>query len=578
MRGSQHLQINRYGVYCFRYTFPKAFVEAHPSQPKTILLSLKTRNKLLAVRRVQQLWLRTNQLMVEVGGLKGGPELSEPSIASVLSAFRNHIAGAEPHEQNAVYWGQPQFRAVLGGVEEQLLLISEHGFLPFLNTDDFSNLGELYQRSSDVQSRVIEGQLDQLGDVAVGAVLQSPSEIHSMPLPVPTISTAEENKDGVKLSSLLDLFLASNLDGELKASASVTQVASRFRVLIEAVDDKRVADFNKEDVGIFLALLDVRTRRLQGENVKLSATTKNEYIAACKRVFEFAKARMSDVAENLFAASSLRYRKNGAVGESAGSRIPFTKNELKNLFSQPTHTDCKFDYPFEYWMPLLALYTGARQNELCQLHLDDVYLDYTAEDGTEVWCISHNLKTKDKRLKTKKARVVPLHPKLLELGFIEFVKLLSKRNYSWKDKNGYQRIFDGLSFVGKGYGKNCSRWFNGTEADRKKGKLGFKQAVGIGQKDGVMKDFHSFRHTCSTALENLDVMMHVSFRITGHTSDQSIADMYGSAGGKYRQGLEVRTMYEAICKLDFEEQLSAVRPFFDVCKKKRLRRKVKSKK
>lgn len=98
MRGTHHLHLNHYGVYCFRYTFPKSFVESHPSQPKTILLSLKTRNKLLAVRRVQQLWLRTQRLIAAVGAINGGSALKEQSITSLLKAYRNYIADAEPYQ------------------------------------------------------------------------------------------------------------------------------------------------------------------------------------------------------------------------------------------------------------------------------------------------------------------------------------------------------------------------------------------------------------------------------------------------------------------------------------------------
>jgi integrase len=66
------------------------------------------------------------------------------------------------------------------------------------------------------------------------------------------------------------------------------------------------------------------------------------------------------------------------------------------------------------WVPILAIYTGARVGELAQLRRQDVrqgaghwVLELTPEAGT---------------IKTNEARKVALHPHLVELGFPEFVQ------------------------------------------------------------------------------------------------------------------------------------------------------------
>lgn len=69
-------------------------------------------------------------------------------------------------------------------------------------------------------------------------------------------------------------------------------------------------------------------------------------------------------------------------------RRGFNKEELKALFSGPVHTDEARPVggggEAAYWLPLLALYTGARQTELCQLWTDDVYEEsYLDEEDNE---------------------------------------------------------------------------------------------------------------------------------------------------------------------------------------------------
>jgi hypothetical protein len=72
-------------------------------------------------------------------------------------------------------------------------------------------------------------------------------------------------------------------------------------------------------------------------------------------------------------------------------------------------------------VPLLGLFTGAREAELCQLYVDDVYGD----EATSLWVIDINQR-EDKTLKSgeQNARRSPLHPQLVRLCFLEFVDQL----------------------------------------------------------------------------------------------------------------------------------------------------------
>ena len=66
------------------------------------------------------------------------------------------------------------------------------------------------------------------------------------------------------------------------------------------------------------------------------------------------------------------------------------------------------------WVPWLCAYTGARVNEITQMRSRDVMI----VDGLHCVRITPEAGT----VKDAKERIVPLHPHLIELGFVKFVR------------------------------------------------------------------------------------------------------------------------------------------------------------
>ena len=110
----------------------------------------------------------------------------------------------------------------------------------------------------------------------------------------------------------------------------------------------------------------------------------------------------------------------------------FTPAQLERLFTSPLYTGCRSAArPYEpgehlirdhrYWAPLLALWSGARLNELGQLEVNDI------QKELEVWRLRITTQTDEgadeeveKVLKTAASkRLVPVHPELIRLGFLE---------------------------------------------------------------------------------------------------------------------------------------------------------------
>src|SRR5207249_331618 len=91
-------------------------------------------------------------------------------------------------------------------------------------------------------------------------------------------------------------------------------------------------------------------------------------------------------------------------------RLPYSPADLERIFAVERKGAAN------YWLPYLALYTGARLEELAQLRVVDVKI----EDGIAYLDI-HGLD--GRRVKTRSPeRKVPLHPELLRIGLLRYVE------------------------------------------------------------------------------------------------------------------------------------------------------------
>ena len=69
-----------------------------------------------------------------------------------------------------------------------------------------------------------------------------------------------------------------------------------------------------------------------------------------------------------------------------------------------------------YWIPIIALYTGMRLEEIGQLLVSDI------KCKNSIWYFDVN-SSEDKQLKNKSSvRRVPIHYDLIELEFIKYMK------------------------------------------------------------------------------------------------------------------------------------------------------------
>ena len=132
-------------------------------------------------------------------------------------------------------------------------------------------------------------------------------------------------------------------------------------------------------------------------------------------------------------------------------RDGFTGDELKKIFNSNNYLYNTIRYRRnliklpKFYIPLLGLFTGMRLDEICQLKLEDVYKD-GKYDVIRVQILDD---TKLKNIQSE--RIIPIHPILKKLGFIDYCDYLKRKK---KD-----RVFWELNKDRDGYGRNIGRCF-----------------------------------------------------------------------------------------------------------------------
>lgn len=271
-----------------------------------------------------------------------------------------------------------------------------------------------------------------------------------------------------------------------------------------------------------------------GDKRRVKKRTQSNYFNTLVAIFNFAVEKRL-MAEN---PAKDRYFRRYFQKEKSPPKAQFTIAELNTLFKAPLYTGCQNDeggYAIagpqrpkrgRYWVPLLALFHGLRLNEACQLLLEDVKeqlgipflaIRPTKEDGSD----------SEKRIKAG-IRDVPLHPMLIKLGFLDFVKARRKTKDS--------RLFPELPGGATGYFSNAFSKYFGRFCEA---ALGYKPK-------GTFHSFrHQFRDACRAARLPTETVALLGGWENGKGEKETVMNQYGR-GDEY-----FRVLAEDLAKVTF---------------------------
>jgi integrase len=199
-------------------------------------------------------------------------------------------------------------------------------------------------------------------------------------------------------------------------------------------------------------------------------TIRDGYIAAMKAFFGWAKRQHKlpfDPSAEVFVEVSDKSKK-----KMRGFRLNEAQKILSATLAPFSDLMTPENRAARRWVPWLRAYTGARVNEMTQLRAKDV------QNLNGIWCIHITPEAGD--VKTSEKRLVPLHPHLIEQGFLDFAQR----------KKGAQPLFYALERQ-RGEGRKNPTYVS----------VGNKLAEwvrGLGIKDDRVQPNHGWRHRFKT--------------------------------------------------------------------------------
>lgn len=323
---------------------------------------------------------------------------------------------------------------------------------------------------------------------------------------------------------------------------TASQNEKSYDLFIEICGDKQLASYSRKDAAKFKDVLERlpadygKAARYHGKSPerileidasrdskdpRLSVRTVKRHMSALSTLWDEA-IPSGAASENIFAGFKFPHQRRAQE-----QRPMWTRGDLARLFASPIWTGCKSEArrstpgpeiirDERFWLPLIAVFSGCRQEEICQLHVEDL----RQEEG--IWVLDINMRP-PRRLKNKSAvRLVPVHAELIRLGLLDYREETRQAEIS--------RLFPNLEPGGADgrLGHGFTKWFTRYRRDVKLYEPG--------------RDFHSFRHSATTFLHQGDVADSIIDRLTGHTTPGETA--------RYTKGANIEQLKRAIDAID----------------------------
>lgn len=370
-------------------------------------------------------------------------------------------------------------------------------------------------------------------------------ELESTGIDLCTSDGPKKNVVGSLLSEAWPLFVELMVAEEGWRGQTENQNSATYRIFIQCCGDKPVGAYSRQDCAKFfdmlrgLPALYSKKKEWRGLSVpaivdatatmnveRLSMKTINRHFSALGRLFDHFKRRGDFDGEN--PAHGFQFPTKGRANKK---RQMWEGDILRELFSSPVWSGCYsasrraspgrcIIKDARFWLPILGLYHGNRLEEFAQLELSDLIV----HDGIHCFDINDE---GQKQLKNEQSkRRVPVHPKLIDLGFLDYVEQARC--------DSRISMFPELEPAGpdnkKGY--YFTKWWTR-----------YRQSIGIYEK-GL--DYHSFRHGVTTKLYAAGVEEVLVDELTGH-------DGGGTSRRIYKKEMPLGVLLEAISKVSWPE-------------------------
>lgn len=343
-----------------------------------------------------------------------------------------------------------------------------------------------------------------------------------------TAATVMRSGERPTLATLSKLYIEEGKRGGTWREVSTHEVERSLRDLLELMGDMPVEAFDVQRARLlkdrlsrcpqYFALLPQFKGKTLMQVIESSSTYKTITAVTVNNRLRKLSAFMNWCKANGYVTDNPLAGLKVMTGSAKEARLSFEQHDLTALLNLDSLKTEARKHPWRYWLPLLGRFTGARLEELCQLHV----VDFITLQGIE--CIRIDDGHESQKLKNSSSRrTLPIHPALIHLGLLDYVQIQRIQSSD--------RLFPELEPVRGKLGHAPSKWFS-----RYRIKMGITDPK---------KTFHSFRHTMIDDLRDAGVQDSLIKRIAGHEDSAVTFGVYGSR-------IPIKAMVEAIQHLRFE--------------------------
>lgn len=579
-----YLTISRHGTYYFRVVIPKPLRFAFGVQ-REIRRSLKTDSLRLALRRARQYAARFEAAFDKVLGVVEQDDyepseedlelfmeqLNKASEAELWKTHSSNAGGPAPAYKSAI--SEEEWHELDAQLKRSDIAKALTGHAKRTIPEGQQELAEsLYTASLSLPRPQFIKLLPKLIESLALQQLRPPAQTVMPSAPPP--SPAEPQSNGPTLYELWELQRETerrlNKKKSLSAHRDEHGHASRLCILS---GNKPFGTLTLKEIDqLYLLTSQIKTVRggtipapdspiesilaSPGEE-RLHGATVEKMIVRLGVLHKFAyKKGLTTVDPAMTEKPVVAKKIARTIEEQLEDLRPFTRNDLNAIFSGYLYSGSNVGtielvFPYQFWLPLLGIFTGSRLNEICQLDLDDI----AQEADTGIWFISITDDEEDKPLpkalkNQSSRRFVPVHEQLISAGFLDFV--------SRARSEGREKLFsDGLTYnPTKGWGGNATTFFTRmpSKSTPQGGyfyNIGIRKRLESGKPDN--KKFHSFRHTFIDLVRNTGIEARSLLEtFTGHAKkSKSQSDDYGL-------GIYLKNKYETLHTVPFPSILAGI--------------------
>lgn len=547
--------VRRGGVYHFRRAFPQELKRRLRRDELTC--SLRTADLRIAQVLSRKLYLASDYLFQR---LAAASMLTDDQLARLVQDFyatvlrqeddgrlNGTVISEQRRRARAAYYGELAERTKQALARNELqdaswvtgLMLQKHGFLGSASEKDIAKAKQVMLRAGIDLALAMKARFEGDFNYAPRDTLlqqelakQFPAKESSPPAAV------------VAGSLIFSESAAAFCDEQALTKAwenqTVQQARKSYALFAEICGDRALPGYTRQDAGTFkstvqqlpaaygkaalfknMAVKEILAHQAASDAGRqmplINSRTVKRHMSALSALWRDAIAR-GNAAENIF--SGFRFPSTKRANEQ---RAMWLQEDLRKLFQTPVWTGCssqaRRSTPGElivrdekFWLPLIALFSGMRQEEICQLQIEDVC------QMQDIWVFDINSRP-PRQLKNRNAiRLVPVHSELIGLGLINYVETQRLARQT--------RIFPNLTPGGadQRLGHGYTKWFTR-----------YRRELGI-YRQGM--DFHSLRHTATTLLHQSGVADSIIDRLTGHATPGETA--------RYTKSSDLRQLKDAI--------------------------------